>query len=259
MPTNAPPAVELGGKVAVVTGAARGIGRAIAAELGSAGAAVLVADLHGADEAAAELCAGGLTAVGLEVDVASQAATREMSREARARFGGVDILVNNAGLFGVLKPRPFEEIDFDEWRRVMDVNLGGCFLTARALVPLMRERGGGRIVNMASTSSFKGVANLLHYVASKGGVVALTRALARELGADGILVNAVAPGFTVTDGVIDNPAGVDAMRRAAPGNRMLQREEVPSDIVGVVRFLCGPAAGFITGQTIVVDGGAYFN
>jgi NAD(P)-dependent dehydrogenase (short-subunit alcohol dehydrogenase family) len=125
-------------------------------------------------------------------------------------------------------------------------------------VPHLRRRGGGAIVNIASTTSLKGVANLLHYSSSKGAVQAMTRSLASELGPDGITVNAVAPGFTVSDGVIDNAAAVARMRTSAPGKRALSREMVPQDIVGAVRFFASPAAGFITGQTLVVDGGAYF-
>jgi NAD(P)-dependent dehydrogenase (short-subunit alcohol dehydrogenase family) len=250
---------ELAGKVAIVTGAAKGIGRAIAAELGSVGAVVVVADLVGAIEASDQLSNGGIKSFGLQLDVADEAQVDGIAERVAERCGGVDILVNNAGIFASLEPKAFEAITLKEWRRVMEVNVEGCFLMARAMVPLMRRQGSGRIVNLASTAPFKGVADLLHYTTSKGALVAFTRSLARELGPDNILVNAVAPGFTVSDGVEEHPGPMTRMRTAAPGNRILQREETPGDIAGAVRFLCGPMASFVTGQTMVVDGGAYLH
>ncbi|GIG92005.1 SDR family NAD(P)-dependent oxidoreductase [Plantactinospora endophytica] len=254
-----PGATELTGQVAIVTGGAIGIGRAIAEDLGSAGAKVVVADRAGAAETAVELRAVGIDALGLPVDVSSEAATRELAAEVLRAYGGIDILVNNAGIFTTLRPGPLEEIDVAEWQRVMDVNVLGSYLCIRAVVGPMRDRGGGRIVNIASTTAFKGVAHLLHYVASKGAVIAMTRATARELGDDNILVNAVAPGFTVSDGILDGGADLAELRRAAPGKRVLAREQRPRDVVGAVRFLAGPMSSFVTGQTVVVDGGAFFH
>ncbi|MGI5148054.1 SDR family NAD(P)-dependent oxidoreductase [Plantactinospora sp. CA-294935] len=252
-------AAELTGRVAIVTGGAIGIGRAIAEDLGCAGARVVVADRAGAAETAAELRDAGIDALGLPVDVSSEAATRELAVEVVRAYGGIDILVNNAGIFTTLRPGPLEEIDVAEWQRVMDVNVLGSYLCIRAVVGPMRDRGGGRIVNIASTTAFKGVSHLLHYVASKGAVIAMTRATARELGEDNILVNAVAPGFTVSDGILDGGADLAGLRRAAPGKRVLAREQRPRDVVGAVRFLAGPMSSFITGQTVVVDGGAFFH
>jgi NAD(P)-dependent dehydrogenase (short-subunit alcohol dehydrogenase family) len=250
---------DLAGKVAIVTGGAKGIGRAIAAELAAAGAHAVIADISGAEKAAAELAADGLDDVsGGELDVTDEASVGALVDATARAHGGVDILVNNAGLFATLTPRGFEEIDVAEWRRVMDVNVLGYFLMARAAAPHLRRRGGGAIVNIASTTSLKGVANLLHYSSSKGAVQAMTRSLASELGKDSITVNAVAPGFTVSDGVLDNAAAVEKMRTSAPGKRSLSREMLPGDIIGAVRFFASPAAAFITGQTLVVDGGAYF-
>ena len=155
--------------------------------------------------------------------------------------------------------RPFTEIPVDEWRQVMDVNVLSMFLTTRAVVPHMREHGGGRVVNISSGTPFRGVAFLLHYVTSKGAIVALTRALAKELGRDDILVNCVAPGFTMSDGVREHPEVIDALRDLSVSARTLQRDQEPEDVVGAVVFLCGPGAEFVTGQTIVIDGGQYFH
>jgi NAD(P)-dependent dehydrogenase (short-subunit alcohol dehydrogenase family) len=245
----------LGGKVAVVTGGAQGIGRAIAHELAAGGARIVIADLKGAEAAAADFPDG----VGLTVDVASEDDVARMASETVERCGTIDILVNNAGLYASLAMRPFEQIPVDEWRQVMDVNVLSMFLTCRAVVPQMREQGGGRIVNISSGTPFRGVPFVLHYVTSKGAIVALTRALAKELGGDEILVNCVAPGFTMSDGVNEHPEVVEALRDVSVGSRTLKRDQVPEDVVGAVAFLCGPGATFITGQTMVIDGGQYFH
>ena len=250
---------ELLGSVAIVTGGAVGIGRAISLGLAQAGASVVIADKSDPMAAVAEIELAGGTALGVIADVTSETDLEAAVSTAASRFGGVDILVNNAGIFAPLRPGPFEKISADEWRTVMDVNVLGSFLAARASVASMRQRGGGRIINIASTTAFKGVPHLLHYTSSKGAILAMTKALARELGSEGILVNSVAPGFTVTEGVESNPANVAAMRGNAPSGRALGREMLPTDIVGAVRFLAGPLSGFITGQTIVVDGGAYLH
>ncbi len=245
----------LEGQVAIVTGGAQGIGRAIAEGLAAEGARIVIADLKGAQEAAGAFDGG----VGLTVDVASEADTERMAAETMQRCGQIDILVNNAGLYASLAMRPFEQIPIDEWRQVMDVNVMSMFLTCRAVVPRMRERGGGRIVNISSGTPFRGVPFLLHYVTSKGAIVALTRALARELGADEVLVNCVAPGFTISEGVRDSPAVLEALRDVSVSARTLKRDQHPADVVGAVVFLCGPGSTFVTGQTIVIDGGQSFH
>ena len=246
---------SLDGKVAVVTGAAQGIGNAIAKGLAAEGARIVVADLTRAEEAAQEFDGG----VGLTVDVADEAQVERMAQEVVERCGHIDILVNNAGLYASLQMRPFTEIPVDEWRQVMDVNVLSMFLTTRAVVPHMREQGGGRIVNISSGTPFRGVPFLLHYVTSKGAIVALTRALAKELGRDDVLVNCVAPGFTMSDGVREHPEVIEALREVSVSSRTLQRDQEPEDVVGAVVFLCGPGATFVTGQTIVIDGGQYFH
>jgi NAD(P)-dependent dehydrogenase (short-subunit alcohol dehydrogenase family) len=247
---------ELAGAVAVVTGASQGIGLAIALELASAGASVAVADVKGADVAAEQVAATGAPAIGLDVDVSSETDTEAMAAEVVRAYGRLDVLVNNAGLFTNLPAGPFTDIAVDEWRRVMDVNVLGPFLCARACVAPMRRQGGGRIINIASATVFKGTSHILHYVTSKGAVVAFTRALARELGPDAVLVNAVAPGFTLSTGVLDHEDLFASKISGSAGGRALAREQHPDDIVGAVRFLAGPGSAFITGQTIVVDGGS---
>ena len=236
----------LDGKVAIVTGGAQGIGAAIAAGLEAAGAEVVIVDLEPRD--------GGIRA-----DVSSEGDVSRMVEEALERNGRIDILVNNAGLYASLEMRAFTEIPLEEWNRVMEVNVASMFLTSRAVVPVMREQGSGKIVNISSGTPFRGVPFLLHYVTSKGAIVALTRALAKELGRDSIHVNCVAPGFTMSDGVKSHPDVVEKLRDVSIASRTLQRDQVPEDVVGAVVFLCTPAADFITGQTMVIDGGQYFH
>jgi NAD(P)-dependent dehydrogenase (short-subunit alcohol dehydrogenase family) len=245
----------LQGKVAIVTGGAQGIGRAIADRLGADGARIVIADLKGAEDAAADFADG----VGLTVDVSSEDDVARMAAETVERCGAIDILVNNAGLYASLAMRPFEQIPVDEWRQVMDVNVLSMFLTCRAVVPQMREQGGGRIVNISSGTPFRGVPFVLHYVTSKGAIVALTRALAKELGNDEILVNCVAPGFTMSAGVQEHPEVIEALRDVSIASRTIKRDMVPEDVVGAVAFLCGPESTFLTGQTMVIDGGQYFH
>ena len=237
---------RLDDKIAVVTGGAQGIGRAIADGLQAEGATVAVADLNPPSD-------------GFRADVSSEEDVQRLTDEVVARHGGIDVLINNAGLYASLAMRPFTEIPVEEWRRVMDVNVASMFLTCRAVVPRMRERGGGKIVNISSGTPFRGVPFLLHYVTSKGAIVAFTRALARELGKDGIHVNCVAPGFTISAGVEEHPEVIEALRDVSVSARTLQRDQLPEDVVGAVVFLCTPAADFVTGQTMVIDGGQYFH
>jgi NAD(P)-dependent dehydrogenase (short-subunit alcohol dehydrogenase family) len=246
---------SLQGKIAIVTGGSQGIGHAIARGLADEGARIVVADLERAAEAAAGFDGG----VGLAVDVASETDVTRMVEETVAACGRVDVLVNNAGLYASLAMRPFEEIPVEEWRRVMDVNVLSMFLCCRAVVPVMRRQGGGRIVNISSGTPFRGVPYLLHYVTSKGAIVAFTRSLAKELGKDGILVNCVAPGFTMTEGVMANPEVIDKLRDVSVAARTLQRDQVAEDVVGAAVFFSGPGSAFVTGQTMVIDGGQYFH
>jgi NAD(P)-dependent dehydrogenase (short-subunit alcohol dehydrogenase family) len=246
--------MRLADRVAIVTGGAQGIGRAIAQRLHEEGATVVVADLQGHEAAAAEL-----DGLGVRVDVSQEADVKALAEVVLEKYGRIDALVNNAGIYSSLVPKPFEQIEVEEWRRVYDVNVLGMFLVTRAVMPAMRAAGYGRIVNIASGTPYKGVPFLLHYVTSKGAVVAMTRAVAKEVGADGILVNTVSPGFTMSDGVLANPVQVEKLQEISLQARLVQRDQYPSDIVGAVAFFCSPDADFITGQSLVVDGGAYFN
>ena len=247
---------RLKGKVAVVTGGGSGIGKALARRLAADGASVVVADLQRFDEAAAEIAqATGSRTLGLQIDVASESDAARMASEAVKAFGRIDVLVNNAALFSTLQLKPFEDIPLAEWRKVMDVNVLGVALCCRACVPHMRKAGGGRIINLASGAPLKGVPFFLHYISSKGAVIAMTRGLARELGKDGITVNSLAPGFTLSEGVVQKEDHMKAGERTR-ATRAIQRDEKPEDLVGAVSFLASAEAAFITGQTLVVDGGS---
>ena len=247
---------RLAGKVAIVTGAGSGIGKALARRLAADGAAVVIADLQKFDEAAAEIAkATAARTLGLQIDVSNEQDVARMAAETARAFGRIDILVNNAAVFSTLKLKPFEEIPLAEWRKVMDVNVLGVALCCRACVPHMRKAGGGRIINLASGAPLKGVPLFLHYISSKGAVIAMTRGLARELGKDGITVNSLAPGFTLSEGVSQKEDHVKAGERTR-ATRAIPRDEKPEDLVGAVSFLASADAAFITGQTLVVDGGS---
>jgi NAD(P)-dependent dehydrogenase (short-subunit alcohol dehydrogenase family) len=247
---------RLKGKVAVVTGGASGIGRAIALRLAQDGASVAIADLHRFSEAAAEIAKlTGSRTLGLQADVSNEADVSNMASQTVKALGRLDILVNNAAIFSSLELRPFGEIPVDEFRRVMEVNVMGVWLCCRACVPHMRKGGYGRIVNLASGAPLKGVPLFLHYISSKGAVIAMTRGLAREVGTDGITVNALAPGFTLSENVARHEAHVRQGERTKM-TRAIARDEKPEDLVGTVSFLASEDAAFITGQTLVVDGGS---
>jgi NAD(P)-dependent dehydrogenase (short-subunit alcohol dehydrogenase family) len=248
--------LRLSGKVAIVTGGGSGIGKALATRLAADGAAVVVADVAKFDLAAAEIAkATGARTLGLQIDVSSEADVARMATETVKAFGRIDILVNNAAIFSSIKLKPFEQIEVAEWRKVMDVNILGVALCCRACVPHMRKAGGGRIINLASGAPIKGVPLFLHYISSKGAVIAMTRGLARELGKDSITVNTLAPGFTLSENVAKDPTHVK-QGEVTRMTRAIQRDETPEDLVGTVSFLASADAAFMTGQTLVVDGGS---
>lgn len=243
-------------RTVIVTGAAGGLGRAFAEAFARRGDVVVIADIDrtGAERAASELAAEGLDVVGTGVDVTDAASSASLAALVAASGpGGIDVVVNNAAIYATLTRSPFEEIDEAEWDRVMAVNLKGPWQIARACSPHLND--DGRIVNVSSATVLSGSAHWAHYVASKAGVIGLTRVLAKELGARGITVNAVAPGFTLTEashGLIEDAASYGIERGS------IKRPIQPDDIVGAVLFLAGPDAAFITGQTLVVDGGRQF-
>ena len=247
------------GNVAIVTGGAMGIGRAIVEALLAEGANVVIADRDGAAEAAQALDSARNNVIGVACDVSSQGDTEAMASAALQAFGRIDVLVNNAGIYSSLELKPFEELEIDEWRRVLEVNVIGQAMATRAVIPAMRRQGGGSIINLSSGTPFKGVPFMLHYVASKGAVNAMTKALAKELGAHDIRVNAVAPGFTLSDGVLANPHQLEKLQDISRQARVLQRDQHPDDIVGAVIYFASQDSAFVTGQTLVVDGGAYFH
>ncbi len=247
--------MKLTGRSAIVTGAGQGIGKAMAARLAADGASVVIADIAQYDVAAAQLAKSGARTLGLRVDVSSETDTASMAEEAVRAFGRIDILVNCAAMFATVKLGPFEAIPVDEWKRLLEVNVLGVALCCKAVTPQMRRQKSGRIINLASGAPLKGVPYFLHYIASKGAVIAMTRGLARELGKDGITVNTIAPGLTVSDGTAGRP---EHLRNHAEsiGSRAIQREERPEDLVGALSFLASDDSAFVTGQTLVVDGGS---
>ena len=246
----------LSGKVAIVTGAAQGIGAEYALMLAAHGAAVLVADVLDGGDVVARIRAAGGRAQYQHTDVTDAASVEAMAQAALQSFGRIDILVNNAALFGRLTPKPFEQIDSREWDHLMAVNVRGAFECAKAVLPAMRRQRYGKIVNIASGTAFKGTPMLLHYVTSKGAILSLTRALAREVGVHGIRVNTLAPGLTRSANVIDNPAWQGKVSENNVASRAIQRDALPQDLTGTLLYLVSPASDFVTGQALVVDGGS---
>jgi NAD(P)-dependent dehydrogenase (short-subunit alcohol dehydrogenase family) len=257
-PRSPSPGGRLADRVAIVTGGARGIGLAYTRRFLAEGALVTVADIVDPRDAVAGLGAGDRV-LGVSVDVSSAESTRAMVEATCARFGRVDVLVNNAAVFATLRPQPFDAIPEPEWDRVMAVNVKGVWNATRAVVPAMRAQGAGRIVNIASAIVSKGTALLLHYVTSKGAVVAMTRALARELAPDGITVNAVAPGLVLSDSVQANPDISGFQIEAIRAVRSIKRDAYPEDVEGAVVFLASDDSAFMSGQTLIVDGGSVFS
>jgi len=244
-------------RCAVVTGAGGGLGRAFALAFAQAGAQVCAADIDAiaAAATAAAVHDGGGSAVAVAGDVAAEDGAASIARAALDAFGAIDVLVNNAAVYAGLQRRRFEEIPLAEWDRVMATNVRGPWLCARACAPAMRERGGGSIVNISSATVLSGSPLLAHYVASKGALIALTRVMARELGEDAIRVNAIAPGFTLTQasrGLVEGAETYGVQRGA------IKRAIEADDIVGAALFLASDASAMVTGQTLVVDGGRQF-
>lgn len=242
-------------RAAIVTGAGRGIGAEYAKALAAEGARVMVTDIVDTGNTVNIVKQAGGEAIGKRCDVTRPEDVKAMVDETVRAFGKLDIMVTNAALFADLDQKPFLEIDEAEWDRVMQVNTRGVFTCVKAAVPEMKKNGYGKIVNIASGTVFKGTPMLLHYVSSKGAMVAFTRALAREVGNDGITVNCIAPGLTMSEKVL-GAAQWDAIKDGNTASRAIKREEVPEDLLGTVVFFSSSDSDFITGQTLVVDGGS---
>ena len=252
------PKRALSGRVAIVTGGGNGLGRAYALRVAEAGAGVVVAELDAerGERVAGEIRAAGGEAIGVGTDVADEASVTAMVGAARDRFGRIDILVNNAAIFATIPISRAGVLDISvaEWDLVMNVNLKGTWLPCRAVIPVMAEQGYGKIVNISSDTAFKATAGRSHYVASKAGSVGFTRTVALEVGRDGIRVNCVAPGKTLS--VEDADEGVLAAHTAVASTQALPGVLGPDDMCGAVVFLCSPESDAITGQTLLVNAGA---
>src|SRR5262249_1088108 len=249
---------RLSGRTAIVTGGAKGIGRHYSLTLAAEGARVMIADIADGRELAQEIAARhGINSVASVVaDVSEESSVEALAAETIERFGHIDVLGNNAALFAPLQETKCTEIDVALWDQVMAVNLRGPFLMVKHVAPHMIERGYGKIINIGSGTAYRGIPWMLHYVTSKGGITAFTRALARELGGHGIRVNTLAPGFTLSDTVLsENPGLVRPPGERAVQSRALQRDEHPQALLGALVFLASADSDFVTGQTIAVDGG----
>ncbi len=245
--------MRLAGKVAIVTGTAQGLGRQFCLKLAAEGARVVAADINlaGAEETARLTREAGLECFAVKADVTRESDTLEMAEKVLASFGKIDILVNNAAVYDGLERKPFYEIAPGEFDRVLAVKVKGIWLSAKAVYPAMKLQGKGKIINISSETAFTGSHGFVHYVASKGGVVALTRALAREAGRDNICVNSVAPGFTATEA----SAHLSSLDSYDVSRNCVRRLGQPEDLLGIVVFLASDESDFITGQTILVNGG----
>jgi NAD(P)-dependent dehydrogenase (short-subunit alcohol dehydrogenase family) len=250
---------SMSGKTAIVTGAARGLGRAYAEALAKEGAAVVAGDLRDCAETVAAIEAAGGKALGVALDVTDAASAQAMADTALERFGRIDALVNNAALYADMKGGRFETLDPAEWQKMMDVNITGIWHCCKAVIEPMRRQGGGSIINISSLAAIYGFPFGVHYAMSKGAVIGMTRAMAREVGRDWIRVNAVAPSAVMTEGTkeffgkrLDKAASVIAQGQA------LQRNLEAEDLVGTIVYLASDASKFVTGQTIMVDGGTVF-
>lgn len=245
---------QLTGKTVIITGAAGGLGRAFALGFARVGANLVIADMNaaGAAETVALVEAEGVKAIAVSVNVADKASCEAMVQSTLDAFGSVDVLINNAAIYATLERSDFWDIDPDEWDKVMAVNVKGPWLASAACY---KHMDGGAIINIASATFFSGSPLWMHYVTSKGALVGMTRVMAREAGAKNVTVNAIAPGFTLTEASL---AQIDDAANYGVSSRSIKRASQPEDIVGTALFLASSNAGYITGQTIIVDGGKQF-
>lgn len=244
---------QLKDKVVIVTGAGGGLGKAFANAFAAEGAKVAIVDINqeGAEQTAKEISGS----IAIKVDVTSEASVKAMAEKVVEHFGRIDVLVNNAAIYAGIQRKPFYELSEKEWDLVMNVNLKGTWMASKAVFPFMKAQGGGKIINISSATVMSGSPQWSHYVASKGGVIGLTRSMAREIGDYNINVNNIAPGFTLTEAslsLMDNAKEYGVQRGA------IKRGSNADDIVGTALYLASKASDFVTGQTIVVDGGKQF-
>ena len=251
--------MQLENKVSIVTGAARGLGRAYAEALAGAGSAVLACDVNDCDETVEAIVRAGGQAVSATVDITDMASCTAMADMARQSFGQIDVLVNNAALYGGLKGARFELLEEAQWDAVMNVNVKGVWNACRAIVQPMRDSGGGSIINIASLAAVYGLPYGLDYVASKAAVIGMTRGMARELGRDRIRVNAVAPSAVMTEGTEEFfGEKLEKAKKVIASGQVIPRNLETSDVTGTVLYLASDASAFVTGQTHMVDGGSWF-
>jgi NAD(P)-dependent dehydrogenase (short-subunit alcohol dehydrogenase family) len=248
---------RLSNKIALVTGAAGGLGQAFAQRLAQDGAHVVLVDITPCDDTATMVEAAGREAMGVVCDISSGESVSYLAAEVEMRFGRCDILVNNAGIYPI---QPFEQVSFADWRRVMALNLDAVFLVTKAFAPDMKRRGWGRVINISSSTFNMVASGYTHYIASKGGVVGFTRALATEMGNHGVTVNAISPSLTRTPGTERRApragrASMDEEFEQIAKLQPIRRVQMPSDLTGVVSFLASDDSAFMTGQTLYVDGG----
>ncbi len=250
---------QLEGKVAIVTGAARGLGREYALRLAAEGAAVVAGDVRDCADTVAEVTNAGGRATGIQLDVSNMASCTAMAEAAVESFGRIDVLINNAALYGGLTGGRFDSLDVEEWNNVLNVNVTGVWNCCKAVVGAMREADGGSIVNISSLAAVYGLPFSLHYATSKAAVIGMTRSLARELGRDWIRVNAVAPSAVMTEGTEEFFGDkLDRAKEVIAKGQTLQRNLEPGDLSGTIVYLASDASKFVTGQTIMVDGGTVY-
>lgn len=253
--------IDLKGKAGIVTGGGHGIGRVYCVGMAKAGASVVAADidLKAAQETVKQVEKAGGKGLAVHVDVADEQSAIQMAEAAFKAFGQIDFLVNNAAIFATIPMSRvgFDQVPVEEWEKLMRVNVTGTWFCCRAVAPYMKKQQSGKIVNISSGSIFSGTGKRIHYVTSKAAVIGFTRTLARELGDDNICVNALAPGSTLSEKP-DDPKALEH-RKEALGKRCLKKIQYPEDLIGVMVFLCSDASDFMSGQTIVVDGGGMMN
>lgn len=252
---------RLAGKTAIVTGGAKGIGKHYSLALAAAGARVMIADIADGKDVAAEITTqhGAGAATSFITDVSDENSVKALTAETMARFGKIDILINNAAVYSTLKPRAYDEWDIETFDKVMAVNVRGPYLMVRHVAPHMVKAGSGKIINIGSGTVYKGVPRMLPYVLSKGAMLAFTRSLSRELGPHGIAVNTLTPGFILSDTGLENSQHVEEERIPVRNSRAIKRDAYPEDLLGSLIFLCSSDSDFVTGQSLVVDGGSANN